>query len=189
MCLNPSLERVKFVLELGRYGVSRCVEYTRKDLPWLKELAQRERERQRKLHELVSIGGRALKASPGRHCTWCPLLLNDCPVAETNPYGQIASISAAAKEKEVARLRERLADLEGLIQGTREELNEYAEIDAAKMRLEVHSKALARPTKPIEEQSKLQPLQNPNADNLYPRITILAERISKGERLLEKVLH
>ncbi len=42
MCLNPSLERVKFVLKFVRYGASRCVEYTRKDLPWLKELAQRE---------------------------------------------------------------------------------------------------------------------------------------------------
>jgi PD-(D/E)XK nuclease superfamily len=89
MCLNPSLERVKFVLEFLRYGVSRCVEYTRKDLPWLKELAQRERARQRRLHELVSVGDRELKASPGRHCTWCPLLLNGCPVAETNPYGQM----------------------------------------------------------------------------------------------------
>jgi len=39
MCHNPSLERVKFVLEFVRYGVSRCVEYTRTDLPWLKELA------------------------------------------------------------------------------------------------------------------------------------------------------
>jgi hypothetical protein len=36
MCLNPSLERVKFVLEFVRYGVSRCVEYTRTDIPWLK---------------------------------------------------------------------------------------------------------------------------------------------------------
>jgi hypothetical protein len=89
MCLNPSLERVKFVLEFVRYGVSRCAEYTRKDLPWLKELAQRERTRQRKLHELVSSGDRDLKVSPGRHCTWCPLLLNGCPVAETNPYGQM----------------------------------------------------------------------------------------------------
>jgi PD-(D/E)XK nuclease superfamily len=91
MCLNPSLERVKFVLEFIRYGVSRCVEYTRKDLPWLKELAQRERARQRKLHGLVSIRERDLKASPGRHCTWCPLLLNGCPVAETNPYGQMSA--------------------------------------------------------------------------------------------------
>jgi PD-(D/E)XK nuclease superfamily len=91
MCLNPSLERVKFVLEFVRYGVSRCVEYTRKDLPWLKELAQRERARQEKLHGLVSIGERDLKATPGRHCTWCPLLLNGCPVAETNPYGQMSA--------------------------------------------------------------------------------------------------
>jgi hypothetical protein len=91
MCLNPSLERVKFVLEFVRYGVSRCVEYTRRDMAWLKELAQRERARQRKLHELVSSGDRDLKVSPGRHCTWCPLLLNGCPVAETNPYGQMTA--------------------------------------------------------------------------------------------------
>jgi hypothetical protein len=89
MCLNPSLERVKFVLEFVRYGASRSVEYTRKDMPWLKELAQMERTRQRKLHELVPSGDRDLKVSPGRHCTWCPLLLNGCPVAETNPYGQM----------------------------------------------------------------------------------------------------
>jgi hypothetical protein len=91
MCLNPSLERVKFVLEFVRYGASRGVEYTRKDLPWLKELAQRERARQRKLHELAPGGERDLKASPGRHCTWCPLLLNGCPVAKTNPYGQMTA--------------------------------------------------------------------------------------------------
>jgi len=91
MCLNPSLEQVKFVLEFVRYGVSRSVEYTREDLPWLKELAQRERARQRKLHELATAGDRELKASPGRHCTWCPLLLNGCPVAETNPYGQMTA--------------------------------------------------------------------------------------------------
>src|SRR5229473_1945010 len=91
MCLNPSLERVKFVLEFVRYGVSRCVEYTRKDLPWPKELAQRERTRQRKLHEFVSVGDRELRASPGRHCTWCRLLLNGCHVAETNPYGQMTA--------------------------------------------------------------------------------------------------
>ena len=91
MCLNPSLERVKFVLEFVRYGVSRCVEYTRQDLPWLKELAQRERARQRRLHELVTVGDQELKASPGRHCTWCPVLLNGCPVAETNPYAQMTA--------------------------------------------------------------------------------------------------
>jgi hypothetical protein len=47
MSLNPSLERVKFKLEFVRYGTSRSVEYTRADLPWMKELAQRERARQR----------------------------------------------------------------------------------------------------------------------------------------------
>jgi hypothetical protein len=91
LCLNPSLERVKFVLEFVRYGVSRCVEYTRKDLPWLKELARRERVRQKKLHELVALDDREWKASPGRHCTWCPLLLKGCPVAETNPYDQMSA--------------------------------------------------------------------------------------------------
>jgi hypothetical protein len=48
MSLNPSLERVKFKLEFVRYGTSRSVEYTRADLPWMKELAQRERARQRR---------------------------------------------------------------------------------------------------------------------------------------------
>jgi hypothetical protein len=43
------------------------------------ELAQRERVRQRELHELATSGERDLRASPGRHCTWCPLLLNGCP--------------------------------------------------------------------------------------------------------------
>lgn len=34
---------------------------------------------------------RDFKASPGRHCTWCPLLLKGCPVADTNPYGQMTA--------------------------------------------------------------------------------------------------
>ena len=91
MCLNPSLEKVRFVLEFVRYGASRCVEYKRKDLSWLKELAQRERTRQRKLHELAASGEHELKASPGRHCAWCPLLLKGCPVAKTNPYSQMTA--------------------------------------------------------------------------------------------------
>ena len=91
MCLNPSLERVKFVLEFVRYGASRSIEYTRKDLPWLKELAQRERMRQSRLHRRAASGSLNLKVSPGRHCTWCPLLLNGCPVAETNPYSRMTA--------------------------------------------------------------------------------------------------
>jgi hypothetical protein len=91
MCLNPSLQRVKFVLEFVRYGASRYVEYARGDLSWLKELARTEKARQRKLHDLAASGERDLKASPGRHCTWCPLLLNGCPVAKTNPYSQMTA--------------------------------------------------------------------------------------------------
>lgn len=91
MCLNPCLEKVKFAMEFVRYGASRSVEYTRRDLPWLMDLAQRERARQKKLH-ISAIGReRDLKASPGRHCAWCPLLLNGCPVARTNPYGQMSA--------------------------------------------------------------------------------------------------
>lgn len=91
MCLNQSLERVKFVLEFVRYGASRSVEYTRADVPWLKQLAQRERAQQKKLHRLASTAKHQPKASPGKHCTWCPLLLNGCPVAETNPYGRMTA--------------------------------------------------------------------------------------------------
>ena len=95
-------------------------------------------------------------------------------------------ISAAAKAKEVETLGERLADLEGLIQRTREELNEYAEIDVAKTRLEAHRKALTRRAKLVEEQSKVQAAQTPGAADLESLMTILAERINKGERVLEK---
>jgi hypothetical protein len=54
-------------------------------------VAQRERARQRKLHELAASNERDLKVSPGRHCSWCPLLLNGCPVAQTNPYSQLTA--------------------------------------------------------------------------------------------------
>jgi len=91
MCLNPALQRVKFVLEFIRYGASRSVEYARQDVPWLKELAERERTRQHQLHEITTHGAGSLKGSPGRHCTWCPLLLNGCPVSSTNPYGQMSA--------------------------------------------------------------------------------------------------
>ena len=91
MCLNPSLQHVKFVLEFIRYGASRSVEYTRQDMPRLKELAEQERARQRQLHEVTAKDEGELRASPGRHCTWCPLLLNGCPLAKTNPYVQMTA--------------------------------------------------------------------------------------------------
>ncbi len=90
-------------------------------------------------------------------------------------------IGEEVKAGEMNALCERLDDLEGLIQGTREELNEYTEIEVAKSRLEGHRKALARRTKLVEEQSKLQTTQRPNSGDLESRMTILVERINKGE--------
>ena len=84
-------------------------------------------------------------------------------------------------------MRERLADLEGLIQRTREELSEYADLEVATSRLETHRKALARRAKLVEVQSKLKEVQKPDAGDVESRMTILAERISKGEWVLEKV--
>ena len=93
MSLNPSLAKVKFALEFVRYGASRSVEYTRNDLPWLKELARTERARQRSLHQSASSRSRKWKALPGKHCAWCPLLLNGCPVARTNPFSRMTAES------------------------------------------------------------------------------------------------
>ncbi|MGH7744226.1 MAG: hypothetical protein ACREQ5_05315, partial [Candidatus Dormibacteria bacterium] len=95
-------------------------------------------------------------------------------------------ITQEVKAGETEALRERLADLEGLIHGTREELNEYAEIEVVTAQLEGHRKALARRAKLAEEQSKLQAVQIPNGCDLEGRMTILVERINKGERVLEK---
>jgi DNA repair exonuclease SbcCD ATPase subunit len=96
------------------------------------------------------------------------------------------AISEEVKTAEMEALRERLADLEGLLQGAREEFSEYAEIGTAVPRLEGHRKALARRAKLAEEQSRLQVVQRPNGGDLESRMTILVERINKGERVLEK---
>jgi DNA repair exonuclease SbcCD ATPase subunit len=95
-------------------------------------------------------------------------------------------ISVAAKAKEAETLRERLARLEGLIQGARKELNEFGDLETARSRLEAHRNALARRIKLLGEQSKVQALQKPDTADLESRMTILAERINKGERVLEK---
>jgi DNA repair exonuclease SbcCD ATPase subunit len=96
------------------------------------------------------------------------------------------SISETVRTREVETLRERLAHLEGLIQGTREELNEYAGIEEAKSRLEGHRKAVSRRAKLIEEQSKLRETRKPNGEDVGGRLAILAERIDKGDRVLER---
>lgn len=107
-CLNPKLERVRFVLSFVRYGdAQRDVTYTRSDVPKLKKLAERERARQLELH---AYPGTDWKATPGRHCVWCPLMAgNECPVARTNPYATMKAeervafaiwLSAAKKEND-----------------------------------------------------------------------------------------
>jgi DNA repair exonuclease SbcCD ATPase subunit len=96
------------------------------------------------------------------------------------------AISDEVKKAAIEALRERLADLEGLIQGAREELSEYAEVGTAAPRLEGHRKCLARRARLKEEQSKVQAMQRPNGGDLESRMTILVERINKGERVLEK---
>lgn len=95
-------------------------------------------------------------------------------------------ISAVANAKEVQKLGERLSDIEGIIQGAREELNEFGDPEVATSRLESHRRALARRAKLLDEQSKLQAVQKLEAADLESRMAILAERINKGERVLEK---
>ncbi len=97
------------------------------------------------------------------------------------------SISEEVQAREIEALRERRTDLEGLIQGAKEELSEYAAVGPAASRLEGHCKAIARRAKLAEEQSNLGGVQKPEGGDLESRMTILAERINKGERVLEKV--
>jgi len=133
MCLNPALESVKFTLEFIRYGASRCVEYKRTDVPWLMDLARKERKRQKALHQLASAaGGANLKAFPGRHCSWCPLLLTRCPIVETNPYGQLSreerlrfALWLQEAEKENMRVLKELLVEEGPIRYTDNNQKEY----------------------------------------------------------------
>jgi DNA repair exonuclease SbcCD ATPase subunit len=95
-------------------------------------------------------------------------------------------VSEEVKTKDRKALCERLSELDGLSQGTKEELNDLAEIGTAISRLEGHHKALVRRAKLTEEQSNLQAVQPPNGSDLESRMTMLVERINKGERVLEK---
>lgn len=110
--LNPNLQRVRFVLAFVRYGdAMREVTYERADLPKLAALIDRASARQADLHATPS---EKLKPSPGRHCTWCPLLLNGCPMRTMNPYENLSPsdrvglaiwMSAAKKEND-AKLKD-----------------------------------------------------------------------------------
>ena len=96
------------------------------------------------------------------------------------------AISEEVKAKKLRSLQERLTDLEGRVQGAREELIEIAGIEAARSRLEQHRKALARSATLEGDRSKLQAVQRPDVEVLDSRMAILVERINKAERVLEK---
>jgi len=96
-------------------------------------------------------------------------------------------ISEEAKAREVEASRKRLADLEGLIQGVREDLNESADLEKARSGIEAHRKTLDRHAILVEEQPKLKEAAKPDAGNVEGRMAILMEQINKGEQVLANV--
>jgi DNA repair exonuclease SbcCD ATPase subunit len=95
----------------------------------------------------------------------------NCPTC-----GQPITEEARALRRE--SLSERRAELDGLIQGTNEELSEYAGIDMTS-NLEGRRND-AGPSKTLAVEYR------PGPGDLESRMTILTERINKGERVLEK---
>jgi len=98
---------------------------------------------------------------------------NECPTC-----GQ--PIPAVAEAREVERLVERLSKIEGLIQGAREELSEFGDLEGATSRLEAHRKSLGRHAKLLEELSKLQAVQKPDSAEIESRMTVLAGKDPQG---------
>jgi hypothetical protein len=87
MLLNPAIERVRFILSFVRYGdAQRDVLWNREDVPRLKEMVMRERRRQVDLHVRPEL---EFKATPGKQCSFCPLLLTECPMQKVNPYANL----------------------------------------------------------------------------------------------------
>ena len=95
----------------------------------------------------------------------------NCPTC-----GQSITEETRALRREL--LCERRADLDGLIQGTNEELSEYAGIDVTPSLEEGRNAAGPHETLEVEHR--------PGLGYLESRMTILTERINKGERVLEK---
>src|SRR6185437_1440237 len=82
---NTALESVTFELVFVRFGAIRKVTYTREDIPKLKQLVIAARKRQ------IALSQEDAKpeATPGAHCTYCPLLrTHRCPLGSMNPFGQ-----------------------------------------------------------------------------------------------------
>lgn len=111
----PAVKTVRFHLKFVRFDATRSVEYTRDDIPALVAKAQTARRRQLALHraaeedqQFVTFAEDAfsiipkgmeelreestgLKATPGPHCMYCPLLLTGCPIKAINPYKNISA--------------------------------------------------------------------------------------------------
>lgn len=83
----PWVEKVKFRLWFVRYkNLFREVEYTRKDLPSLKEFVKTARSLQLSIHEDYNKGFE-IKAIGNDNCLYCPLLSNrECPILQDNEY-------------------------------------------------------------------------------------------------------
>jgi DNA repair exonuclease SbcCD ATPase subunit len=96
-------------------------------------------------------------------------------------------VTKETQRKELEALRDSLADLEDTIQGAKGELSGYAGIEEAEARVAAHQRASAQHAKLVKEQSKLMQVQKPNAADFESRVTILSERIRKGEAVLERV--
>lgn len=87
MLMNPAIETVRFILSFVRYGdAQREVTWKSSDVPYLMEQARRARSRQIKLH---ATDVEKMKATPGRQCAFCPLLLTECPMREVNPFSTL----------------------------------------------------------------------------------------------------
>lgn len=83
------VEKVTFELQFVRYGSARrSVTYTRGDIPHMKGLVARERDRQIQLHAQAQTSAASFEAMPGDHCAYCPLLHSTCPIKEQNVHAQ-----------------------------------------------------------------------------------------------------
>lgn len=93
-CTNPGLEKVSFTLNFVRYGSAcRSANFTRADVPELKQIAQRERSREYSLYAAyrnreLGYDVPAITAAPGKQCTYCPIVAL-CPLSKVNPYTQL----------------------------------------------------------------------------------------------------
>jgi hypothetical protein len=129
----PFLERVRFVLQFVRYGISRDVVFTREQLPELEAMVLTERRRQLRLHKAAEgaelagddaelaweMGENRLGAMPGNHCAWCPKMSASI---RAEFISQTTGIPAAANQGQVCPI----ASINPFVQQTPEDRLRYA---------------------------------------------------------------